>query len=96
MQELATIVKITNTLSMNHYPLFCYFLNLNNISRCRGIWKFNNFLISNTDFVNEIKTIIQNFIFSLENDTFLTDQVKLQLLKYEICKFPINFFRKLA
>ena len=97
MQELATIVKTTNTLSMNHYPLFCSFLNLNNISRCRGIWKFNNFLISNTNFVNEIKTVIQNVIFSLENlNTFLTDQVKLQLLKYETCKFPINFFRKPA
>ena len=41
-------------------------------------------LISNTNFVNEIKTVVQKVIFSLENDTFLTDQVKWQLFKYEI------------
>ena len=43
-----------------------------------------------------MKTLIQKVIFSLENDTYLTDQVKWELLKYEIRKFAINFFRKLA
>ena len=43
-----------------------------------------------------MKIIIQKVIFSLENDTYLTDQVKWELLKYEIHKFPINFSRKVA
>ena len=43
-----------------------------------------------------MKTLIQKVIFSLENDTYLTDQVKWELLKYEIRKFAINFYRKLA
>ena len=43
-----------------------------------------------------MKTLIQKVIFSLENDTYLTDQLKCELLKYEICKFAINFSRKLA
>ena len=34
----------------------------------------------------EIKALIQKVIFSLENDTFLTDQVKWELLKCEIWK----------
>ena len=38
-----------------------------------------------------MKTLIQKVIFSFENDTYLTDQVKWELLKYEIRKFPINF-----
>ena len=83
MQELAIIVKTTNTLSMDHYSLFCSFPNLNNTSRCRGVGNLI-ILISNTNFVNEIKTVIQKVIFSLENDTFLTGHVKWQLLKYEI------------
>ena len=58
--------------------------------------KFNNSLIQNIDFVDEMKTLIQKVIFSLENDTYLTDQVERELLKYEIRKFAINFFRKLA
>ena len=35
-------------------------------------------------------------IFDFENDTYLTDQVKWELLKYKIRKFAINFSKKLA
>ena len=96
MQESAKNVKIPNALSTDHSPLFCSFLNLSNISIARGLWKFSNSLISNSNFVNEMKTLIQKVIFSRENDTYLTDQVKWELLKYEIRKFAINFYRKLV
>ena len=43
-----------------------------------------------------MKTLIQKVIFGFENDTYLTDQVKWELLKYEIRKFAINFSKKLA
>ena len=43
-----------------------------------------------------MKTLVPKVIFSLENDSYLTDQVKWELLKYEICKTAINFYRKLA
>ena len=43
-----------------------------------------------------MKTFIQKIIFSFENDTYLTDLVKWELLKYEIRKFAINFSKKLA
>ena len=43
-----------------------------------------------------MKILIQKVIFSLGNNTYLTDQVKWELLKYEIRKFAINFSRKLA
>ena len=59
MQELTKNVKILNALSTDHYPLFCSFLNLNNISRSRGLWKFNNSLISNSNFVDEMKTLFK-------------------------------------
>ena len=55
-----------------------------------------NNLISNTNFVDEMKTLIQKVIFGFENDTYLTDQVKWELLKHEIRKFAINFSKKLA
>ena len=77
-------------------PHYFAFLNLTNISRGRGLCKFNNSLISNTNFVDEMKTLIQKVIFGFENDTYLTDQVKWELLKYEIRKFAINFSKKLA
>ena len=98
MQESVKNVKVLNALSTDHSPLFCSFLNLTNNSRGRGLWKFNNSLISNTNFVNEMKTLsyFQKVIFGFENDTYLTDQVKWELLKYEIRKFAINFSKKLA
>ena len=43
-----------------------------------------------------MEILIQKVIFSLENDTYLTDQVKWELLKYEIHKFAITFSRELA
>ena len=96
MQELVKNVKILNVLSTDHSPLFSSFLNLTNISRGRGLWKFSNSLISNTNFVGEMKTLVQKVIFGFENGTYLTDQVKWELLKYEIRKFAINFSKKLA
>ena len=37
---------------------------------------------------------VQKVIFGFENDTYLNDQVKWELLKYEILKFAINFSKK--
>ena len=93
MQELAKNVIILNALSTDHSPLFCSFPS--NISRGRGLWKYNNSLISNTNFVDEMKTLIQNVVFCLENDTCLTDQIKWEL-KYEIGKCAFNFSSKQA
>ena len=43
-----------------------------------------------------MKPLIQNVNLNFEIDTYLNDQVKWELLKYEIRKFPINFSGKLA
>ena len=67
MQISAKSVKILN------FPLFCFFLNLGNISIGSGLWKFRNSLISNNIFVDEMKTLIQKVIFSFKNDTYVTD-----------------------
>ena len=96
VQESAKNVKTLKALSTDHFPLFSSFLNLSSISRGHGLWKFNNSFIWNTNLVDEMKILIQKVIFSLGNDTYLTDQVKWELLKYEIRKFAINFSRKLA
>ena len=73
-----------------------FFPKFSNISRGCGLSKFNNSLVSNTNFVDEMKPLIQNVNLNFEIDTYLNDQVKWELLKYEIRKFPINFSGKLA
>ena len=70
MQDLVINVKILNALSKDHSPLICSFLNLTNICRGRGLCKTNNSLISNTNFVDAMKTLIQKVIFGFENDTY--------------------------
>ena len=81
-------------LPTNHSPLFCSLRNFINISRDCGLWKFSNSLISNTNFVDEMKALIQKVIFGFENETYLTDQLNWDLLKYEISK--LIFLKKLA
>ena len=90
---MAKNVIILNALLTDHSPLFCSFPS--NISRGRGLWKYNNSLISNTNFVDEMKILIQNVVVCLENDTYLTDQMKWEL-KYEIDKCAFNFSSKQA
>ena len=43
-----------------------------------------------------MKPLIQKVKLNFEIDTYLNDQVKWELLKFEIRKFPINFSGKLA
>ena len=59
MQESVENVKILNALSTDHSSLFCSFLNLTSFSRGCGLSKFSNSLISNTNFVDEMKTLIK-------------------------------------
>ena len=96
MQESATIVKMLNALSTDYSPIFCSFQNLRNMYRGCGLWKFSNSLISYTNFVDQMKALIQKVIFSLEKGTYLTDQVKWKLLKYENRKFTVCSARALA
>ena len=60
------------------------------------MWKFNNSLISNTDFVKEIKQLIENIKQQQLSESDQTDQIKWELLKYEIRKFAITFSRKIS
>ena len=60
------------------------------------MWKFNNSLISNTDFVEQMKQLIENTIQQQMSESEQTDQIKWKLLKYEIRKFAITFSRKIS
>ena len=59
MRESAKNDKILNALSTEYSPLFCSFINLRNISRGRNLWNSNNSLVSNTNFVDEMKALIK-------------------------------------
>ena len=59
-------------------------------------WKFNNSLIRNSDFVDEIKIFIHNTKIFLDQNNTLSNQSKWKFLKYEIRKRSIAFSKALA
>ena len=85
-----------NAFSTDHSPVFCSFIKCLKFAKGPGFWKFNNSLICNSDFVDEMKIFIHNTkIFLDQNDT-LSNQSKWEFLKYEIRKRSIAFSKALA
>ena len=70
---------------------FCSFIKSLKYSKGPGFWKFNNSLISNNDFVEEMKLFINNIKLFLEQSICFSNQCKWEFLKYEI---PNNLFQK--
>ena len=100
-QNLQQYVKKSDVLSAfstDYSPVFCSISKRNefNKGKGRGLWKFNNSLISNTDFVKQIKQLIQNIKQQELSESEQTDQIKWELLMYEIRKFAITFSRNIS
>ena len=76
--------------------LFYSFIKCLNCTKGSAFWKFNNSLICNSNFVDEMKTFIHNTkIFLDQNDSF-SNQSEWEFLKYEIRKGSIAFAKALA
>ena len=98
LQEYVKKSDVLNALSTDHSPVFRSISKRNefNKGRDRGLWKFNNSLISSTDFLDQIKQLIENIKQQQLSESDQTDQIKWELLKYEIRKFAITFSRKIS
>ena len=59
LQEYVKKSDVLSTLSTDHSPVFCSISKQNEFSKAkgRGLWKFNNSLISNKDFVKQMKQL---------------------------------------
>ena len=87
--------EILNALSSNHCPVFCSFVN-DTFARGSGVWKFNNSLLFNTEFVKKLKIHIETVKSNLQEKSSFSDHSKWEFLKYEIRKFSISFSKNLA
>ena len=67
--------------------LFCYFQHFNKLKKGSGLWKFNNSLVSNEDFIQKYTEYIQNVKEQLNPQTQFCDRTKWEILKYEIRLF---------
>ena len=69
---------------------------MNEFTKGKGLWKFNNSLISNEDCVEKMKNHIYDILNFLNNENMKDDQVIWEYLKYEIKKFTIQYSKPLA
>ena len=61
-QEYVKKCDVLNALSTDHSLIFCSISKRNEFNKGKGkdLWKFNNSLTSNTDFVEQMKQLIEN------------------------------------
>ena len=57
LQEAVKNTEILNALSSDHSPIFCSFVNNDTFARGSGVWKFNNSLLLNTQFVKKLRSL---------------------------------------
>ena len=83
--------EILCNMSIDHSALFCSFQHFNKLKKGSGLWKFNNSLVSNEDFIQKGTEHIQKINEQLNSQTYFCDQTKWEILKYEIHLFTIGF-----
>ena len=83
-------------MSTDHSALSCSFHSFNKLKQGLGLWKFNNSLVSNEDFIRKCTEHIQKVTEQLNSQTHFCDQTKWEVLKYEIHLFTISFSKNLA
>ena len=76
LQEIASSVDILNAFSTDDSSVFCSLIKYLKFAKDPGFWKFNNSLICNSDFVDEIKICIHNTKVFLKQIDTLTNQSK--------------------
>ena len=60
LQERTRNLVILNAVSTDHSPVFCSLLNITQFPKGPGIWKLNNSLIFDSNFVEEMKSYIHD------------------------------------
>ena len=65
-------------------PVFCSFVNNDTFLRRSGVWKFNNSLLFNVDFVKKLKSDIEIVKSNLQEQSSFSDHTKWEFFKYEI------------
>ena len=96
LQEAIKSVDILASFSTDHSPIFITLSKLDEFTKGKGLWKFNNSLISNEENVEKMKNHISDILNFLNNENIKDDQVIWEYLKYEIRKFTIQFSKRLA
>ena len=97
-QEYVKKSDAFNALLIDHSPVFCskskrYEFNK---GEGKGLWEFDNSIISRTDFDEQMKQLIKNIKPQQLSESEKIDQIKWESLKYQICEFIIIYSKKIS
>ena len=71
-------------------------LNSTEFPKGPGIWKFNNSLIFDRNFVNGMKCFLYDAKKRVETENVFDEQSQWEILQYEIQKFSIRYSKAIA
>ena len=95
-QELIQKSEFLNAFSTDHSPVFCSIEACSQFEKGSGLWKFNNSLLLNEEFVAKLKDFLVKTKEELNKNSELNEQIKWELLKYKTRCFTISFSKGLA
>ena len=96
LQERARNIDILKAVSTDHLPVFCSLVDSTEFRKVLGIWKFNNSLIFDRNFVKEIKYFIHDTKKRLVIDDVFEEESQWKILKYAIRKFLIHYSKVIS
>ena len=94
LQEFFNDTDIISAFKTNHSSVLVTISNYNFLKAGPGLRIFNNSLIKDETFKNTFKNFIQNMINELNTSTSLNNQLKWELIKYEIRRFTFSVCEK--
>ena len=96
LQESIKDTEILPTLSSDHSPIFFSLVSTKPASKGKRLWKFNNSLLLNAEFVTKMRNYIHLKINEMKHENINDDQIQWQFLKYMMRKFSRKFSKILA
>ena len=96
MQESIKDTEIVPALSSDHSPILFSLVSTEPASKGKGLWKFNNSLLLNEEFVTKMRNYINLKINEMNHENINDDQIRWEFLKYEVKKFSGKFSKILA
>ena len=96
LQESINKTDILTTLSADHSPIFFSLPKNIDVSRGKGLWKFNNSLCHKLDFITELKNHLKDTCNRMSAEQITDEELCWEYIKYEIRKFSICFSKENA
>ena len=96
MQVSVKNTDILASLLTDQLPITFSYCKNEESNRGRGFWKFNNSLIENEEYDQQMKKYISDTLNELLYENVLDDQIKWEYFKYNIRNYTSNFSKKLS